>query len=209
MVSKIVIIQIMVAVIGFSSSVLYFQQQNDSGIEFQTSNVNFDEAEWNTPVTNILPKEEIIENGWTFLWSDSSQNFEAGELPITHERIIEDDEIFSTSYSYSHKSFGTYQVLIWKGGIVSDWNPQEAVEKIILQTDAETKKVIDSSEIYSNCVIGYYDVYGDQNVRKNDLLFVECAKQDYRVRVNHMHGEHNQEAIDMLVYLSNSMMGKI
>jgi hypothetical protein len=208
MVSKIVMMQIMIAIIGFSGSVLYFQQ-NDSGIDFQTSNVNFDDAEWNTPVTYILPKEEIVENGWTFLWSDSSQKFVAGEFPITNKRIIEDDEMLSTSYSYSHKSFGTYQVLIWKGQVVSDWNPQEAVEKVIMQTNAETKKIIDSSEIYSNCAIGYYDVYGDQNVRKNDLMFAECSKEDYRVRINHMHGEHNQEAIDMLVYLSNTMMGKI
>jgi len=60
-----------------------------------------------------------------------------------------------------------------------------------------------------NCVVGYYDIYGDEKEIKNELLFSECAKKDYRIRVNLVEGEYNQDAINKLVFLSNLAVGKI
>ena len=61
----------------------------------------------------------------------------------------------------------------------------------------------------SNCVVGYYDYYGEDNEIKNDLLFSECAKEDYRIRINLVEGEYNQKSIDNMVFFSNLVLGKI
>ncbi len=64
-------------------------------------------------------------------------------------------------------------------------------------------------DLIPNCVVGYYDIYGDEKEIKNELLFSECAKNDYRVRVNLVEGEYNQESIEKIVSLSNLAVGKI
>ena len=102
-----------------------------------------------------------------------------------------------------------YQILIWKGALVSNWIPKEAIENIFLQTDAKTEKIIEGLDLIPNCMVGYYDYYGDENEIKNDLLFSECAKEDFRIRVNLIEGEYNQESVEKMVFLSNMVVGKI
>lgn len=208
MVSKILVMYIMVAVISFSGSVAYFQQQNESENNFQIIEEDFDSIEWNNEVTRILPRGEELEGKWTLFWSDSTEEFVPGESPIMIKKVIAENEILSTSYSYAHTDHGKYQILIWKGELVSDWNPKETVERILSQTDAKTEKILEDNNLNSNCVAGYYDFYGDESETKNDLLFSECAKDDYRVRINSL-GKYNQEAINTLIFLSNSAVGKI
>jgi hypothetical protein len=52
-------------------------------------------------------------------------------------------------------------------------------------------------------------VYGDKKEIKNELLFSECTKKDYRIRVNLVEGEYNQDVIKELVFLNNLVVGKI
>lgn len=208
MVSKILVMYIMVAVISFSGSVLYFQQQIESENNFQVNEGNFDSMEWNNEVTRILPRGEELEGKWTLFWSDSTEEFVHGESPIMIKKVIGENEILSTSYNYAHTDYGKYQILIWKSDLMSDWVPKEAVENVFSQTDAKIEKIIDDEKLNTNCVVGYYDYYGDEMETKNDLLFSECANKDYRVRINFL-GKYNQEAIDTLIFLSNSAVGKI
>jgi len=209
MVSKILAIYIIIAAITFSGSVLFFQQQNESENGFQVYKEKFNDVEWNTEVTKILPREGELGNEWMYLWSESSEKFVAGELPIMIKKTIRGNEILSTSYSYSHEKYGTYQVLIWKGELVSDWNPKESIENIFSQTDAKTEKVLEGLDLIPNCVVAYYDYYGDEKEVKNDLLFSECAKKDFRIRINLVEGEYTKESIEELVFLSNLVIGKI
>ena len=208
MASKILIMYIIVAVVSFSASVAYFQQENKIENKFQINETDFDSAEWNNEVTRILPRGEELEEKWTLYWSDASEEFVHGEDPVTIQNTIEGSEIFVTSYNYAHSEHGKYQILIWKGELVSDWDPKKAVEKILVQTDAKIEKIIEDGNLNSNCVIGYYDLYGDEQKIKNDLLLSECAKNDYRIRINSL-GKYNQEVIDTLIVLSNSVVAKI
>ena len=208
MVSKIIIMYILVAAISFSASVIYFQQEKESGNGFQIHKQTFDESEWNNEVTRILPRSDDLGNEWYLLWSDASEEFNEGEPPIVIKKTIEGEEILSTSYTYANKNNGKYQILIWKGVIMPDRTPKEAVENIFTQTDAKTEKILDEENLNQNCVIGYYDYYGDEVKIKNDLLFAECVKNDYRVKVNVI-ARYNQEAINNLVLISNSVIDKI
>jgi len=207
MVSKILSMYIIIAIITFSVSVLYFQQQ-ESETKIELYKEKFGDIEWNNEVTKILPREGKLEEGWTFLWSDGAEEYIEGQTPITITRTIQGSEISSTSYSYSKKSLGTYQILIWKGDLVADWNPKESIENIFLHTDAKIEQILDV-DVNENCVVAYYDFYGDEQEIKNDSLFAECAKKDYKIRINFGRGNYNQESIDMLVYLSNQTVGKI
>ena len=56
--------------------------------------------------------------------------------------------------------------------------------------------------------IVYYYYYGKEMQVKNDLLFSECGKEDYRIRINFL-GKYDQGAIDTLIFLSNSAVEKI
>lgn len=208
MVSKILVMYILIAVISFSLSAVYFQQQNESKNNFQINGGNFGSMEWNNEVTKILPRGGELEEDWILFWSDSSEEFVQGEFPITLRKTIEGNEIVSTSYNYAHTDHGKYQILIWKSELLSNWIPKDKVENILTQTDAKIKKIIDDENLNLDCVIGYYDHYGDEMEIKNDLLFSECGKNDYRVRINFI-GKYNQEAIDTLIFLSNSAVGKI
>lgn len=205
MVSKILAVYIIIAVIAFSSSVIFFQQQ-ESEKKIQTNTEKFIEVDWNDEATRILPREGELNKEWNLKWSDSTQEFLHAESPIIVKKTIAGNEIVSTSYSYSHKEYGTYLILIWKGELVSNWIPKEAVESIFLQTDAKTESILDT---IPDCVIAYYDYYGDEKEIRNDLLFSECAKEDFRVRINLIEGEYKQESIETIVFLSNLIMNKI
>ncbi len=200
---------IVIAVIIVSSSILFSQQKVESENKFQVYTEKFDNFEWNNEVTRILPREGELGREWTLMWSDATEEFVQSQSPIIVKKTIAGNEIFLTSYSYSHKVYGTYQILIWKGELVSNWNPNEAVENIFLQTDAKIEKILDDVNLNSNCVAAYYDFYEDGAEIKNDLLFSECAKNDFRVRVNLVEGEYSQDAINKLVFFSNLTVGKI
>jgi len=83
------------------------------------------------------------------------------------------------------------------------------VENIFLQTNAKTEKILQGLDLIPNCVVAYYDYYEESSEIKNDLLFSECAKKDFRIRINLVDGEYNQESINMIVFLSNNIIGKI
>ena len=87
--------------------------------------------------------------------------------------------------------------------------PSEAVENIFLQTDAKVEKVISDSTLDSNCVLAYYDYYGKDSESKSDLLFAECAKNDYRVRINLVEGEFNSNSVENMIMFSNGVINKI
>ena len=200
---------IVIAVIIVSSSILFSQQKVESENKFQVYTEKFDDFEWNNEVTRILPREGELGGEWTLMWSDATEEFVQTQSPIIIRKTIAGNEILSTSYSYSHKVHGTYQILIWKGELVSNWNPKEAVENIFLQTDAKIEKILDDVNLNSNCVAAYYDFYGDEFEIKNDLLFSECAKNDFRIRVNLIEGEYNQDAINKLIFFTNLTIEKI
>ncbi len=84
-----------------------------------------------------------------------------------------------------------------------------AVKNIFSQTDAVIEIIIDGADLILNCVVAYYDYNEDEMKIKNDLLFSECAKKDYRIRVNLVEGEFNLKSIDALVLLSNYAVEKI
>ncbi len=93
-------------------------------------------------------------------------------------KTVAGNEILSTSYNYQFMEQGKYQILVWKGELVSEWNPEEAVESIFVQTDAKIEKDMKGLDLIPNCVAEYYDYYGNENEMKNELLFSECAKKD-------------------------------
>jgi len=208
MVSKILVMYIIIAVISFSVSVVYFQQQNQIKNDSQIAEVDFDSIEWNNEVTRILPRGGELDESWVLLWSESSEEFVHGEPPIITRKTIAENEILTTSYNYAHTDHGKYQILIWKSELVSNWIPKEAVENIFAQTDAKIEKIIDGKNLSLDCVMGYYDYYGEEMQVKNDLLFSECGKEDYRIRINFL-GKYDQGAIDTVIFLSNSAVEKI
>jgi len=206
---KIIGISIIISLSIIFGSTIFSYQQSELENDFQVYNEKIYGTEWNEEITQILPREEDLGKEWTLMWSDSTEQFIEGENPIIFKKTITDNEILSTSYNYSYKEHETYQILIWKGELVSNWIPKEAVENIFLQIDAKTEKTIDGLDLIPNCVVGYYDYYGEGNEIKNDLLFSECAKNDYRIRVNLIEGEYSQESIEKIVFLSNKVTGKI
>lgn len=206
--SKIIGISIVIATIIVSGATVLSYQEVQSE-KFQVHKEKIYDSAWDEETTKILPRETDLGEGWDLMWSDSTEKFVQGENPIITRKTIAGNEVFSTSYIYAHEDHGTYQILIWKGELVSNWIPKEAVESILLQTDAKTEKILEGLDLIPNCVVGYYDYYGDESEIKNELLFSECAKKDYRVRVNLVEGEYNQESIEKIVFLSNFAIGKI
>jgi hypothetical protein len=207
MIPRIIVASIVVALIVISVSIVFSQQQFESENKFQVYKEEFKDVEWNNEITKILPREEL-EREWTLLWSDGTEEFVQGQYPIMIRKTIVGNEILFTSYNYAHIEH-TYQILIWKGELVSEWIPKEAIENIFSQTNAKINQNIEGLDLIPNCVVGYYDIYGDEKEIKNELLFSECAKKDYRIRVNLVEGEYNQDAINKLVFLSNLAVGKI
>ena len=206
---RIILVSIIIAIIIVLGSAIFSQQQVESNNKFQINEERFENMEWNTEITEKLPTQMELGEDWKLLWSDSTETFVEGENPIIFRKTVAGNEILLTSYSYSHESFGTYQILIWKGEMVSNWIPKEAIENIFHQTDAKTEKIFDGLDLIPNCLVAYYDYYGEEKEFKNNLLFSECAKEDFRVRVNLVEGEFSESAIEKIVFLSNSVMGKI
>lgn len=206
---KIIGLAIVIATVIISSSIIYSHQESKSQDKLKIKTEKFDSIEWNDEATKILPKQGELGNEWRLLWSDGTKKYLESESPIIVKKTIGGNEIISTSYNYAHKDFGTYQVLIWKGELISDWDPKNAVENIFSQTNAKTEKSLQGLDLIPNCVVAYYDYYGESNEIKNDLLFSECAKKDFRIRINLVEGEYNQESINTIVFLSNKVVGKI
>jgi len=202
-------ISIIFGVVIVSGVIVFSYQQVESENDFKVYKERIYDSEWNEEITKILPKEKELGKEWDLLWSDSSKEFIQGENPIIIKKTVAGNEILSTSYTYAYNENETYLILIWKGELVSNWIPKEAIENIFLQIDAKTEKTITGLDLIPNCVVGYYDYYEEGNEIKNDLLFSECAKNDYRVRVNLIEGEYNQESIEKIVFLSNLVTGKI
>lgn len=200
---------LVVAVMIVSVSVLFSQQYAESENNFKVYKEKFNDVNWNTEITTILLREGELGNDWALLWSDATKEFVQDQSPIIIKKTIAGNEILSTSYNYAHAKDGTYQVLIWKGELVSDWVPKEAVDTIFFQTDAKIEKILENESLNSNCVVAYYDFYENDSEVKNDLLFSECAKDDFRIRVNLIEGEYSQEAINNVIFFSNSIVGKI
>jgi len=209
MVSKIIITTIIIAVSIVSISSLFSLQEIESVNKFQIYEERLENIDWNNDATKILPKAGELGDGWKLLWSDGTKEFVETSNPIIFRKTIAGNEILSTSYNYAHTEYGTYQILIWKGELLSNWVPREAVENVFSQTDAVIEKTIEGLDLIQYSVVAYYDYYGDEMKIKNDLLFSECAKNDYRIRVNLVEGEFNQKSIDALVFLSNYAVGKI
>jgi len=209
MASKIIVSSIIVAMIIVSVSLSFTLQEIESANKFQIYVERLDKIDWNNDATKILPNAGELGVEWTLMWSDGAKESVKGDTPIIFRKTIDGNEILSTSYIYTHTEYGTYQILIWKGELLSNWVPREAVENIFAQTDAAIEKTIEGLDLVQYCVVAYYDYYGDEMKIKNDLLFSECAKNDYRIRVNLVEGEFNQKSIDALVLLSNYAVGKI
>jgi len=192
-----------------SGAIVFSYQQVESKNDFKVYKERIYNLEWDEEITKILPREKELGKEWDLLWSDSSKEFVQGENPIIIKKTIAGNEILFTSYTYAHNENETYLILIWKGELVSNWIPKEAIEQIFLQTDAKNEKIIDGLDLIHYCKVAYYDYYGEEFEIKNDLLFSECAKNDYRIRVNLIEGEYNQESIEKIVFLSNLVTGKI
>ena len=126
-----------------------------------------------------------------------------------HKKSNKKTKLTRNSWFLSRTWDESYQILIWKGEMVSNWIPKEAIETIFHQTDAKTEKIFDGLDLIPNCLVAYYDYYGEEKEFKNNLLFSECAKEDFRVRVNLVEGEFNENAIEKIVFLSNSVISKI
>ena len=207
--SKIICISVIIAVIIVSGAFVISYQKVQSEKEFQVHKEKIYDSEWNEETTKILPREEELGKKWALMWSDSSKEFIQGENPIIIKKTVAGNEIISTSYNYSYNENETYLILIWKGELVSNWDPKGAVENIFLQIDAKTEKTVEGLDLIHHCTVAYYDYYGEENEIKNELLFSECAKKDFRIRVNLVEGEFNQGSIERIVFLSNLVSGKI
>jgi len=206
---KVVGTSIVIAFVVILGSVIFSEQENESVKNYRVQEEKINNIEWNNEITRILPKITDLDEKWILMWSDSSEEFIHGEPPVMIKKTVAGNEVLSTSYMYSYKNNETYQILIWKGKLVSNWIPKEVVENIFLQTDAKTEKIITGLNLIPKCVVAYYDYYGEENKMKNDLLFSECAKDDFRIRINLVEGEYNQESIEKVVFLSNLVTGKI
>lgn len=202
---KIIIVGIAIIVI---SLIISLQQNIELKIPVQKKNVNFSSEEWNNHVTKILPRQGQIRDGWIPLWSDSSKEYKQGENPITATKTITKNEITSTSYNYQNPEIGIIQVLVWNGELFSEWDHRYAVENVLNQVNGDIEKTIDSSKLSRFCTVGYYELY--QNNKSNiDLLFSECAKDNYRIRINLSEGEFNEDALDAMVLFSNLVIDQI
>ena len=206
---KITSISIIIAAIIISSATMFSYQQSKSENDFQVYKEKIYGTEWNEEITKILPRELDLGKEWELMWSDSSEDFIQGQNPIIFKKIIADNEILLTSYNYSYEDHETYQILIWKGELVSNWSPKDAVENIFLQIDAKTEKVLTGLDLIPSCTVAYYNYYGNEDQIKNDLLFSECAKKDFRIRINLIEGEYNQKNVENIVFLSNIVISKI
>ena len=207
--SKTVGSSIVMAAIIVAAAIAIAYEEVQTENEFNVQKEKLYDAKWDEETTKNLPRHEDLGAGWTLLWSDASKEFVEGENPVIIKKSVAENVIESTSYRYSYKDIFTYQILIWKGELVSNWVPREAVENIFLQTDAKTERILEGLDLIQYCNVAYYDYYGDESEIKNDLLFSECAKKDYRVRINLVEGNFNQESIDKMVFLSNLVAGKI
>ena len=56
--------------------------------------------------------------------------------------------------------------------------------------------------------MGYYDMYGEQSNNKFDLLFTECAKDTYRIRINLSEGKYSEESVKSMTEF-NQVIEKI
>ena len=191
--------------IGISS-----QQNSNADIQIENVSADYNSKEWNNQVTKILPKQDQIGDKWIPLWSDSSQEFKQGEKPITNTKTIAKNEITSTSYSYKNPDVGVIQVLVWNGEWVSEWDHKRAVDTVLEQVDAQIEKTVENSKLSADCTMGYYDLYGEkENSNKFDLLFSECSKDNYRIRVNLVEGEFSEDGIEAIILFSNKAIEQI
>lgn len=55
-------------------------------------------------------------------------------------------------------------------------------------------------------VVAHYDYYGEYSDIENNLLFAECAKEDFRVEL--VEEEFKENTVEKIVFLSN-LVGKI
>ena len=209
MVSKILATYIIIAAIIFSTAIVNFQQQSESENKFQVYKEKFSNVEWNNELTKNLPTQTDLGREWIPLWPDGAEEYSEVENPTMVKTTVAGKEVLSTSYNYMHQDHSEYQILIWKGEWVSNWDPNEAIDNVFLQVNAKTEKVLEGLDLIPYCKVGYYDYYGDGKEIKNDLLFSECAKKDFRVRINLVEGGYTEESVEKLVFLSNLVTGKI
>ena len=209
MIPKLIAASFIAATIIVSISIVFSEQQSTAENNFQFYEEKYDNVEWSNEVTKILLREGELGGEWKLLWSDASKEYSEGESPVMIKKTISGNDVYSTSYNYKHMTDGTYQILIWKGELVSEWNPSEAVENIFIQTDAKIEKTLSEPNLNSSCVVAYYDYYGEDSSIQSDLLFSECAKNDYRVRINLVEGDFNQDSIQNMILLSNTVTEKI
>jgi len=203
---KIIIVGIIIVAVSFFISSI---QNSESDIVIEKTKVDFDSPEWNNEVTKILPKQSQIGEEWTPLWSDGSNMFVQGEMPITNIKKIEKSEITSTSYNYQNQEIGTIQVLVWRGEWVSEWNHENAVNTVLEQVDGVVEKMIKPSKLSTFCTMGYYDLNGKEGDKKFDLLFAECSKDGYRIRINLVDGKYNEESTEAMIMFSNKVVEQI
>lgn len=192
-----------------ASLLIIISQQNDQiKTPIQKNNVDFNSIKWNNHITKILPKQEQIGNEWIPLWSDSSKEYKRGETPITTTKMIGNNEITSTSYNYQNSEIGTIQILVWHGELFAEWDHKYAVENIFNQVNGNVEEIIDNPNLSKNCTVGYYELYKTSE-SSNDLLFSECAKDNYRIRINLVEGEYSKKTIETVIFFSNLIMEQI
>ena len=209
MIPKIIACSLIAATIIVTFAIGFTQQETKAENEFNVYQEKFNDKDWNNDITKLLPREGDLGREWKLLWSDGSEKFSEGESPIIIKKTISDNEILSTSYNYMHIKDGTFQILIWKGGLLEDWSPHNTVQSIFAQTDAKIEKILTSPNSNTNCINAYYDYYGNDEEIKMDLLFSECAKEDYRIRVNLIDGEYNKNSFEKIILLTNLTLEKI
>ena len=203
---KIVVIGIIIVVVSFFISAI---QNSESDSVVKKTKVDFDSLEWNNEVTKLLPKQSQIGKEWTPLWSDGSNMFVQGEMPITNTKKIGNNDITSTSYNYQNQEIGTIQIFIWKGEWVSEWDHENAVDTVLQQVDGAVEKMLKPENLSTFCTMGYYDLYGKEDSKKNDLLFSECSKDNYRIRVNLSEGKYSEKSIESVIMFSNQVVEQI
>ena len=203
---KIVIAGIIIVAISFFISSI---QNSESDVVVEKIMVDFDSSEWNNEVTKILPKQSQAGKEWMPLWSDGSNMFVQGEMPITNTKKIGNSEITSTSYNYQNHEIGTIQIFVWKGEWVSEWDHENAVNTVLQQVDGVVEKMLKPDNLSAFCTMGYYDLYGKEDSKKNDLLFSECSKDNYRIRINLSEGKYSEKSIESVIMFSNQVVEQI
>lgn len=202
---KVIILGVSIVAVSFFIS---SQQNTEDNFISEKNIVDFSSQEWNNSVTKILPRQSQIGDEWIPLWSDSSKTFKQGEDPITTIKEIGKNEIVSTSYNYQNSQIGIIQILVWKGEVVSEWDHENAVDMVLQQVDGIVEKILNPSNLSEFCTMGYYNMYGEEN-DKFDLLFTECAKDSYRIRINLAEGKYSDESIKSMTMFSNQVIEKI